>query len=90
MTITIKNNATGETKDMESLQEVANHLATAEFPGDWVGFEQEGELPDPRFDQSESDDADLVDDPIETEGTPDKVEQEGGGELPEQAQDEAD
>lgn len=45
--IKCRNAVTGETLEFDTLQEVANHLAAQEHPGDWTGFEPFGQLPEP-------------------------------------------
>lgn len=45
--IPCRNTATGEKREFDDLQQVADFLDTQEHPGDWVGFEAFGELPAP-------------------------------------------
>lgn len=45
--IPCRNTATGDVVEFDTLQEVANHLAAQEHPGDWTGFEPFGQLPEP-------------------------------------------
>lgn len=45
--IPCRNAVTGEALEFDTLQEVANHLAAQEHPGDWTGFEPFGQLPEP-------------------------------------------
>lgn len=45
--ITVRNNATLEIKEFDNLQQIADFLHAETYPGDWVGFEELGPLPDP-------------------------------------------
>jgi hypothetical protein len=45
--IPCRNAATNQTLWFDTPQEVANHLAKQEHPGDWTGFEAFGDLPEP-------------------------------------------
>lgn len=45
--IPCRNAATGEKREFDDLQQVADFLETQEHPGDWVGFEPFGQLPEP-------------------------------------------